>query len=102
VGQTLAAAVVAGITGTLVGRIVSHRAPLGSFLAGGLLLAAIGPAAGAIIDGQALVERVYAGTGFTLARIMPLDWIAGILIGVPVGASWAASMVQKHAPQTAS
>lgn len=35
---------------------------------------------------------------FSLGRIMPLDWAAGGLLGVPVGASWAASMVEHHHP----
>jgi hypothetical protein len=32
---------------------------------------------------------------FALGRILPLDWAAGGLFGVPIGASWAASMVEK-------
>jgi hypothetical protein len=96
VGQTLGAAVVAGIVGTLVGRVVAHRAPLGAFALAALFLAAIGPASGAIVNGTSIVEKVYAGNEFALTRVMPLDWIAGILLGVPVGASWASSMVEKH------
>lgn len=97
VGQALGAAAVAGIVGTLVGRIIAHRAPLAAFAVAAFMLAAIGPLTGAMVNGTSIVERVYAGTEFALARIMPLDWIAGVMLGVPVGASWASSMVEKHA-----
>jgi hypothetical protein len=33
---------------------------------------------------------------FGLGRILPLDWLAGGLLGVPVGANWAVSMVERH------
>jgi hypothetical protein len=33
---------------------------------------------------------------FTLSWIAPLDWIAGGLIGVPLGVSWAASLIDKR------
>lgn len=36
------------------------------------------------------------GQLFALGRIMPLDWLAGGMIGVPVGANWAASMMDRH------
>ena len=32
---------------------------------------------------------------FALGRILPLDWVAGGLFGVPVGATWAAAMVER-------
>lgn len=97
VGQALGAAIAAGVAGTLVGRVVAHHAPIGVFVVAGMLLAMVGPASGAFVNGTSIVERVYAGNEFALARMMPMDWIAGILLGVPVGASWAASMVDKHA-----
>lgn len=98
VGQTFAAAIAAGVAVTVVGRIVSVRAPLLAFVAVGSLLAFAGPAAGGIANGAEAVRDAYAGTLIPLARVMPIDWIAGILIGVPIGASWAAAMVHKHAP----
>lgn len=36
-----------------------------------------------------------------LATAMPLDWIAGALLGVPVGCTWATSMVDKSVQATA-
>lgn len=97
VGQTFAAAVAAGIAAAVVGRIVSVRAPLLAFVAAGSLLAFAGPAVGAVMNSGDAVRAAYSGTLVPIARVMPIDWIAGILIGVPIGASWAAAMVHKHA-----
>lgn len=99
VGQTVAAAIAAGTFGALIGRVVSSTAPTIVFIAGGVLLAVIGPMSGALVDGGAAIERLYAGHTFPLARVMPLDWLGGVLIGVPVGTWWASSMVEKHAPE---
>ncbi len=40
---------------------------------------------------------------FALGRVLPLDWVAGGLFGVPIGATAAASMIErpKHPEQTA-
>ena len=98
VGQTFAAAVTAGVVGTLVGRVVGHRACVPASMLACAVLAALGPVAAAIIHGPATLETMYKGELFPLARIMPLDWLGGMFIGVAVGVSWAGSMVEKHAP----
>jgi hypothetical protein len=36
-----------------------------------------------------------------LARIMPLDWLAGAFLGVPVGNTWAAGMMERSPAHTA-
>ncbi len=101
VGQTFGAAVAAGIVGTLVGRVVGHRACVPASMLACPILAAASPAIGAVMHGQSVTEALYRGELFALARIMPLDWLAGMLIGVAVGVSWAGSMVEKHAPEEA-
>lgn len=102
VGQTFAAAVTAGIVGTLVGRVVGHRACVPASMLACAVLAALSPVAAAFIHGPATLASMYKGELFPLARIMPLDWVAGMFVGVAVGVSWAGSMVEKHAPVEAS
>ncbi|HVZ93234.1 MAG TPA: hypothetical protein VG797_01870 [Phycisphaerales bacterium] len=96
VGQTFASAVMAGMIGATVGRVVRHTAPMASFIAAGCVLAIVGPAVGAAMSGGHVMVDLYAGKIFPLARIMPLDWMAGIFVGIPMGASWAGSMVELH------
>lgn len=97
VGQTFAAAVGAGIAAAVVGRVVSVRAPVLAFIAAGSLLAFAGPAIGAIMSPPDPVQAAYAGSLIPIARVMPIDWIAGVFIGVPIGVTWANGMVHKHA-----
>lgn len=101
VGQTFAAAISAGVVGTLVGRVVGHRACVPASMLACPILAAVSPALAAIMQGKTLTDSLYRGELFALARIMPLDWLAGMFIGVAIGVSWAGSMVEKHAPEEA-
>ncbi len=98
VGQTFAAAVTAGAVGTLVGRIVGHRACVPASMLICPALAFLGPVVAAIFHGAGLRDALYRGELFALARVMPLDWVAGTLIGTAVGVSWAGGMIEKHAP----
>jgi len=43
------------------------------------------------------VGAAIGGDLFTLAMPMPLDWLAGAFWGIPIGLSWAESMVEKPA-----
>jgi hypothetical protein len=96
-GQTLGAAVVAGLVGAAVGRLVDNRVPASAFLLPGAILAVVGPAAAAMALGGDIVATVNRGGLFPVARVMPLDWIAGAFLGVPIGLAWTASMVDKRA-----
>lgn len=101
VGQTFAAATAAGVLGTLVGRVVGHRAVVWASVAAGAVLSVAGPVIAAMMHGAELTSVMLRGDLFPLARVMPLDWLAGTLIGTAVGVSWAGSMVEKHAPHGA-
>lgn len=96
VGQTIASATAGAVAGALVGRIVAPGSSLVAFVAAMVLLATVAPIAAMMADGAAIVQRLYAGHEFALARPMPLDWIAGAFMGVPVGSWWAASMVERQ------
>jgi hypothetical protein len=96
-GQSFAAAAVAGMLGALAMKLAARTAP--PLIVFGVVgvLACAGPAAAAIYygTGSGIVRPIYAGvTGsfLPLVRILPLDWLAGALVGVPIGLSWGAAM----------
>jgi hypothetical protein len=93
-GQTFAAAIAAGLLGTFGGRLISSRASIGVFVAAIAVLAAVSPAAATFYHSSdpALVRASLAGSLFPPARLMPLDWIAGAFVGIPMGLNLAASM----------
>lgn len=103
VGQTFAAAAAAGALATLLGRVVGHRAVVPASVVPVMILAGAGPLIARFMHADHTIAALYKGDLFPLARIMPLDWIAGWFIGTAVGVSWAGSMVEKHAePQNAA
>ena len=60
----------------------------------GLLLPAIaGPLIIMQLSPAVLTAQTYAGTILPLARIMPLDWAAGAMLGAPIGLGWAGAMM---------
>ena len=60
-------------------------------------LAAIGPVASLAFHGSAGVLRAaYSGNYFGLASPLALDWVAGALLGLPLGLSWSGSMIEKR------
>jgi len=99
-GQVFASAVGAGVIGAAVGRSVSLRAPMLPILIGGFSLALVGQlVAGYGVSGDALV-RLYAEEWPGLGLISPFDWLAGVLVGAPLGEMWAHSMVDRQTAPT--
>ncbi|MFI4855354.1 MAG: hypothetical protein ACIAQF_10315 [Phycisphaerales bacterium JB065] len=98
-GQVYAAAVAAGIVGGAAGRSVANRAPMLPILAGGLLLAVIGPLTARFGVSVDPLGRLYAGDWPGLALLTPFDWFAGILVGAPLGEMWANSMIDRQSVQ---
>jgi hypothetical protein len=101
-GQTLGAAVLAGVLGAAGGRMASQRVTGVVFVAGLAILAAVGPAIAMMIHKTPIgaVHAAQAGKLFFLARVLPLDLMAGAFVGVPFGLIWAGSMIDKHQPAT--
>lgn len=97
-GQTVAAATVGGLFAAAAGRVASQRVSGALFVGAMAVLMAASPAAAALIHSSGAVKAALAGTLYHGARLMPLDWAAGALMGVPLGLSWAASMIEKHQP----
>jgi hypothetical protein len=112
-GQTFAAAAVAGILLAIAGHLAAPRAPLEVFVLAVAILAAVSPALSLLVNlvptatgaratltflpgGSRVLAAVRAGTMLPLARLLPLDWVAGAFVGIPIGLSWAGAMVEKH------
>lgn len=96
--QTIAAAIIAGATAAIAGRLTSQTVHAAVMVGAVVLLGAIGPLV--VVLGTngtaAIVRAAQAGTMMALARPLPMDYLAGALIGVPIGLSWGNSMVEKH------
>jgi hypothetical protein len=97
-GQTFAAAAVAGLVAAAAGRLASQRISPAWFFLGLILVAAAGPVIATFIHAGALgpTRAALADKLFPLARPMPLDWIAGAFVGIPLGLWWASSLIEKH------
>ncbi|MBX3356988.1 MAG: hypothetical protein KF745_01035 [Phycisphaeraceae bacterium] len=112
-GQTVAAAVAAAILAAGFGRLSAQRAPALLFFVVMACLAVLGPAMAMVLNfspgasgasrlqvfpaSADVIAGVRAGLLLPLARPLPLDWIAGAFIGIPLGLNWAGSMLDRHA-----
>src|SRR5262249_39973802 len=102
-GQTFMAALIgalgAGVAAQMVARSKDlHVTPVTPILPIALVALA-GPLVAVALHGARLVDAVYAGTVFSLARPLSLDWAAGAVIGVPIGLGWAGSMLDRRHQQ---
>lgn len=93
-GQVIAAAACAGIAGAMAGLMVHHHARPHWLLASLCVLGVVGPASAGLAHGE-VAHAVYTNHLTPLARLTPLHWAAGLLIGVPIGLSWGSSMIKK-------
>ncbi len=100
-GQTFAAATIAGVFAAAAGRVASQRVSPAIFVAGIAILASVSPALATVVHSgsDGVLRAAIAGRLFALARPLPLDWLAGAFLGVPIGLTWAGSMLEKHAPK---
>lgn len=104
-GQTVAAAALAGLVAASVARLAAPGVNAAVFVGALALLGVVSPASALVLHGgdgaggAAVVNATQAGTLFSLARVMPLDWIAGAFIGLPIGLTWAGGMIDHHQPR---
>lgn len=94
-GQTIGAALVAGVVGAAAARLVFLRLPGWSAAAIPALLAILGPLAAQALAGD-VVDAVFERSLFRLGWVTPLDWAAGALVGIPIGLAWTDGVVQQH------
>lgn len=103
-GQCVFAGVLAGIGAGCAGGLLiaglESRPALAPYL--GVLLVAIGAPIFAIFKhGAGLGNAAVTGDLVPIGRLIPMDWIAGMFLGVPWGLSWVSGMVKEHVPATA-
>lgn len=96
-GQTIAAAVVGGLVGAMAGHLAAPSAPPWAFIAGIVALAVAGPVVAGLVErsGQELLRATFTARVLPPVRLLPLDWLAGGLVGVPIGLAWAGAFVDK-------
>jgi len=90
-GQTIFAATLAGVVAGLAARIASpHVQPVAAFV-GVPLAGAVGAVAVSLMamEGRTPEAALRAAELPGLLSVMPLDWAAGTLLGVPMGLGWA-------------
>ncbi|MEO1584267.1 MAG: hypothetical protein AAFR96_06815 [Planctomycetota bacterium] len=92
-GQTIAAAAAAGALGAAVARMMLVSIPPRTLVVIPAALAIAAPALAQVMSSDAL-ESGFAGTITRLGRIAPLDWLAGGLIGIPLGLVWTDSIAE--------
>jgi hypothetical protein len=99
-GQTVAAALLGAIAAGAAAQTAAnakgyHVTPVTPIL--GVALAALaGPVIAMTMHGAKLIDVVYSGNVFSLARPLSLDWAAGAILGVPIGLGWAGSMLDRR------
>lgn len=93
--QVFGAAAAGTACGVGIARLVTSLRVTALWHAIGIaLLAGIAPIAGSLLAGVS-VESVYAAEISGLTRILPAQWIAGMLIGLPVGIAMGDSFVDR-------
>ena len=83
--------------GTIGGSLAEAEVPRLAAYASVVLLGVVGPLTSLITPGAAaLPTAVLNDSFFGPARLLPLDWLTGALLGVPVGLTWAGSMLDRR------
>ncbi|MCC6321492.1 MAG: hypothetical protein IT438_08685 [Phycisphaerales bacterium] len=97
-GQTFAAAVGGGILAAAAARLTSQRASPAWMFLGVMLVAVAGPIIASFLHPSASgpMRAAMSGTLFPLARPLPMHWLAGAFVGIPLGLWWASSLLEKH------
>ncbi len=97
-GQAVAAAILGAVFASAAARLVDVRASLPTLAMPVAILAVLGPLSGIVMGASTnLLVAGRNGALFPLANILPLDWIAGGLLGIPLGVAWANSLIEKRA-----
>lgn len=99
-GQTVMAALVAGIIGAAAGRLagamIRDEIPPLSYFVGFMIAAIAAPIIATASHGQDLLAAADASTLFAAARLTSADWFAGAFLGVPIGMAWVHSMMDRQ------
>jgi hypothetical protein len=94
-GQTIGAAFAAGLVGAATARLVFLRLPGWTAVCIPAVLVVLGPLATQVLAGD-VVDAVFERSLFRLGWLMPMDWAAGTLLGIPIGLAWTDGVVQQQ------
>jgi hypothetical protein len=100
-GQMLAAGFAAGVVGMGAGRVIAPRSPIAPVALGVLLLGVVGPLLGFVVAGSDALRAAYEQRLPAIVGPTPIDWITGAMLGMPVGLTWAISMLEKRVEKVA-
>lgn len=95
-GQMIAAGFAAGVVGMGAGRVIAPRSPIAAVALGVLLLGVVGPMLGFVVLGSDALRAAYEQRLPAIAGPTPIDWATGAMLGMPVGLTWALSMLEKR------
>lgn len=100
-GQTLMAVLVGAIASGAVGQLIASSmrctiTPVVPALAA-VAVAVAGPIVAGFMHNSGLLDAANRGVLLGLARPVSLDWAAGVLLGGPIGISWAGAMLDARA-----
>ncbi len=100
-GQAVLGAIAAAIAGAAAARLATasmdDRPSRLALHLGPVLPAVVAPLVLFAVPGLAKLDRAAALDALpALARLQPLDWLAGVLLGAPLGLAWVGSMLQSE------
>ena len=99
--QLFASAIVGALLAGTVARFIGPGQGPEAAMLGLMLVAIIAPLLTNLMAGADLVESSYLGSLLNIGRLTPMVWVSGALIGVPIGTSWAESMLERQ-PQASA
>ncbi|MCE2924634.1 MAG: hypothetical protein LW822_04150 [Phycisphaeraceae bacterium] len=96
-GQAIFSVLAGSVLGGILATIVWPRHPAWTVVLGVAVVAVFGPMyAMATVPAGQLVEQIFGGTLVGFARITPMDWAAGALLGTPMGMSIAGGLMGRE------
>jgi len=94
-GQTIASALIASVLVGVVTGLLHKQAQGWVLVLGMSVVATLAPAAALLLEpsnASALLLHANSMELLAPARIMPLDWLAGAMLGLPIGAKWGVGL----------
>lgn len=94
-GQTVAGALLAGLLAATAGSFLSRRwghSPIGPAVGLAIVAGAAPLVASLMVPAGSLVRLANDGSILAAAKALPLDWVAGALLGIPLGLAWGQSL----------